>query len=167
MTSQQARLALREAGIEWKSDATGDVQRIRLTGKQLSDDVLVHLSRFKTDQKLIVHVEGAGEKEVRRLQAMLPRVPVISEESGYLGIAMAASKNRCVVSHALPDTPAEQAGLKTADIITSVNRQQIGNNQDLLYLISRLKPGEKIQLDINRNGRPRQVEVVLGRRTLR
>ena len=56
---------------------------------------------------------------------------------------------------------AQEAGLKTDDVITGVNGKSIKNTPQLQELVGRGRPGDKVQLNINRNGQSKDVEVTL------
>lgn len=61
----------------------------------------------------------------------------------------------------IDDGAAQEAGLKTDDVITGVNGKAIKNTPQLQELVGRGRPGDKVQLNINRNGTSKDVEVTL------
>lgn len=56
---------------------------------------------------------------------------------------------------------AEKAGLRIMDVITGVNGEEIGANQNLAYLISKYKSGDSVNLKLVRDGKEMEVKVVL------
>lgn len=57
------------------------------------------------------------------------------------------------VTAVVPDSPADKAGLKVQDIITKMNGDEVKNtNGGLANLISKKSPGDKINLEVWRNG---------------
>jgi S1-C subfamily serine protease len=68
-------------------------------------------------------------------------------------------KNPAIVS----GSPAERAGLKKGDIILEINGQKITENNILGAVISRLFPGDTIDLKILRDGREFNLKVILGK----
>lgn len=60
------------------------------------------------------------------------------------------------------DSPAEKAGLKEDDIITSFNNKEIINSYQLLAQILRSNCGETIEIQIIRNGTSETLDVELG-----
>ncbi len=62
------------------------------------------------------------------------------------------------------DSPAEQAGLRTGDIIIAVNGRPIDDRHPLVSLLIEHVAGETITLDIMRNGETFQTELTLGER---
>ncbi|HUP28491.1 MAG TPA: PDZ domain-containing protein, partial [Chloroflexia bacterium] len=69
-----------------------------------------------------------------------------------------------VVRQVTPDGPASKAGLQQGDVILSINDQKIDRYTPLNVLLSRLHPGDKVNLDVVRDTRPLKVEVTLGKR---
>jgi S1-C subfamily serine protease len=68
-------------------------------------------------------------------------------------------KNPAIVS----GSPAERAGLKKGDIILEINGQKITEDNTLGAVISRLSPGDTIDLKILRDGKEFNLKVVLGK----
>jgi len=59
-------------------------------------------------------------------------------------------------------SPAQRAGLRTGDVITSINNQLVGSAEALIVAIRTHRPGETVRLDYERGGKPRQASVTLG-----
>jgi S1-C subfamily serine protease len=59
---------------------------------------------------------------------------------------------------------ADDAGLKTGDVITSVNDTPVGSPDELAAAVRRYKPGDKVQVHIERDGDQKTVTVTLGTR---
>jgi putative serine protease PepD len=59
-------------------------------------------------------------------------------------------------------SPAQRAGLRTGDVITSINNQLVGSAEALIVAIRTHRPGETVRLDYERGGKPRQANVTLG-----
>lgn len=84
---------------------------------------------------------------------------------GYLGITMSETPDGIVrVSRIRPESPAMEAGMRSGDEILAVNGQEIFASQDVTRLISSHNPGDAVTLMVDRNGRDRDIEVVLGDR---
>jgi serine protease Do len=56
---------------------------------------------------------------------------------------------------------AEKAGIRVFDIILSVNDEEISSGQNLAFLISKYKPGDKINIKFVRNGQEMSVDATL------
>lgn len=60
------------------------------------------------------------------------------------------------------DGPAAKAGLKSGDIILKFNGKTIEDSNKLPPMVANMAPGSKVTLDIWRNGKDKQITVVLG-----
>src|SRR6266496_1383911 len=93
---------------------------------------------------------------------------------GYIGTSVQtltpeladAMKLKAQVSGALvgevsPKSPAEKAGIKTGDVITSVNGKKIGDARELRLMIGSMSPGTKVQIEVNREGQKKTLGVDL------
>ncbi len=59
-------------------------------------------------------------------------------------------------------SPAAQAGLKPGDVITSINDQPAIDHDQMSQQISGTNPGEPLEIEVWRNGRPYKVTAVVG-----
>jgi putative serine protease PepD len=66
-----------------------------------------------------------------------------------------------LVEEVQPDTPAEQAGLATDDVITALDGVKVTDGIALIVMIRTHQPGETIELTVVRDSDERQVEVTL------
>ena len=60
------------------------------------------------------------------------------------------------------NSPASSSDLKTGDVITAINGTKVENMDELNDIKEKLNIGDKIALDVYRNGKTRTVEVTLG-----
>lgn len=70
-----------------------------------------------------------------------------------------------VVTDIDPDSPAEKAGLKRTDVILAFNNHAITNWEELRLLVAQVVPETRATLKIVRDGKPRTIEVTLGKVT--
>jgi serine protease Do len=64
-----------------------------------------------------------------------------------------------LVAEIVPRSPADFAGLRNGDVIVGADSAEVKHTKDLLVAISKVTPGEKVKLDINRLGRKGVLEV--------
>src|SRR5574344_1818701 len=94
---------------------------------------------------------------------------------GYLGVAIGElekdsklvykRKEGAVVLDISSDTPAAKYGLKRGDLIYSINGKSIKDRNALQNTIASFKPNEKINLEIERDGKDISLDIILGDRT--
>lgn len=65
------------------------------------------------------------------------------------------------LSGVVPDSPAEEAGLKEGDLIVQIGPKQIGNLRDLSNVLKSLTPGDRIVVVFLRGGKEKTVQVQL------
>jgi len=70
-----------------------------------------------------------------------------------------------VITEIDEDSPAEKAGLKRTDVVVAINDHAVTSSEELRLLISQIVPGAKATLKIMRDGKPRNVNVTLGKVT--
>jgi Do/DeqQ family serine protease len=69
-----------------------------------------------------------------------------------------------LISEVTSGSPADKAGLKALDVITSINGRDVANAGELRNAIGLLRIGEKVELSLIRDGKPRRVTAVIGER---
>src|SRR5580698_6436596 len=94
---------------------------------------------------------------------------------GSIGIQFDAIENPAInrvygagtgvtVAHVVPGTPADQAGLKTGDTITTVDGKKVTKGTELVAEIASRKPGSKVELGFLRNGKQMDASVTVADR---
>lgn len=73
-------------------------------------------------------------------------------------------KNGVLISQVQPGGPADQAGLKPGDIITSIDGRNIKDGTDLVNEIASRRPGSTARLGFLRNGKQMDATVTIGDR---
>ncbi|MBL9129909.1 MAG: PDZ domain-containing protein, partial [Verrucomicrobiaceae bacterium] len=58
-----------------------------------------------------------------------------------------------IITQISAESPAEKAGLQVEDVVTSINGQKIDDSSRLRLIVSSLKPGASVPMDIIRNGK--------------
>jgi Do/DeqQ family serine protease len=66
-----------------------------------------------------------------------------------------------LVSQVVEGSPADKAGIRTGDVITSVNGQPVKSNSELRNDIGLLRVGDKVDIGIVRDGKPLHVTAVI------
>ena len=66
-----------------------------------------------------------------------------------------------LVGEVSPGSPAQKAGIKTGDVITSVNGKKVTDNRELRLMVGSMAPGTNAQIEVNRDGQKKSINVDL------
>jgi serine protease DegQ len=69
-----------------------------------------------------------------------------------------------LIAGVLRDSPADEAGLKSGDILVSINGNKVVDSESMLNLIAVLQPKQKASLGIIRNGKRIEIDLLVGKR---
>ncbi len=93
---------------------------------------------------------------------------------GYLGVSISDldknlskvynHKKGALVLDVSPDTPASKYGIKRGDLIFAINGKTIKDRTSLQNIIGSFKPNQKINIEIERNKKNLDLDIVLGNR---
>lgn len=90
--------------------------------------------------------------KVQTLDPMVAKYFGLKEQSGVLVVEVEKS------------SPAEKAGIQPSDVITRINEIDVKSNQDMLIFQQDSKPGDKLNIDLIRDGKKMKKTVVLERK---
>lgn len=82
----------------------------------------------------------------------------------WLGIRMREQSDSVAVSEVSPESPAQRAGLLVGDIIAAIDDKKISSSDDILGLLRRKKPGDRIELKVSRQEQTEMMEAILADR---
>ena len=106
-----------------------------------------------------------GVKEVKRVNAILHDMAKGgTRQQGFLGISLGSRTDGgagAVIGEVTPGSPAAKAGVRTNDIVLSINDQPITGDEGLVAIIRDSAPGEKIVLIVERDGKKVTLEATL------
>jgi len=107
-------------------------------------------------------------------------VPQLKEKGkvvrGYLGVQITnvdqkaqefyklPSRDGALVQSVTKDGPADKAGLKDGDVIVAVAGKPVKDTRDLIFRVSAMPPGQKVDLDLMREGKSKSITATLGER---
>lgn len=69
-----------------------------------------------------------------------------------------------LIQYVEPQSPADQAGIQVGDLITAVDDQQVDAANPLDKVLLRFKPGDRVEVTVQRGGEERTLRVTLGAR---
>jgi len=111
---------------------------------------------------LFICSAGPGQ-ETKRDQESKPD----PSTTGYLGIMVTPSENGVVIREVTPDSPAAKAGLKSGDRVSKLSDQEVRDAESFIRSVGSHKPGDKLTIQVVRDGKDQAIEVTLGQRPAR
>ena len=86
-------------------------------------------------------------------------------QHAYLGVSTGAAPNGgAQVGDVTAGGPAAAAGIRAGDVITEVDGNQVRDPEDVAQAIENDKPGDKVDVKVQRGGSEQTIEVTLGQR---
>ena len=107
--------------------------------------------------KIKNQIVATGKVEHARLGVMVQEVNQTLADSFKL-----ATPEGALVSNVDRGGPADQAGLQSGDVIRKVDGQAIVSSGDLPAVISLASPGDKVTMEVWRNGSTKEIKAQLG-----
>ncbi|HYL03073.1 MAG TPA: DegQ family serine endoprotease [Steroidobacteraceae bacterium] len=95
---------------------------------------------------------------VKRGQLGVSIYTVTPDIAHSLGLASALG---ALVSQVVAGSPADKAGVRTGDVITSVNGQPVKSNSELRNAIGLMRIGDSVEIGLMRDGKPLRLKAVL------
>ena len=113
----------------------------------------------------INHIRGIVESIIEKGFIEKPYIGVsvvnVSQETQSYGLPQGAA-----VREIVKDSPAQEAGLQVNDIITSIDGTEISSTNDLKSVIAAAQVGQKLKLQVFRQGKTVSVTLTVGRQIL-
>lgn len=82
--------------------------------------------------------------------------PELAQSFGFDGTAGA------LIAEVQPGTPADDAGIQSGDIVTSLNGRAIASMDELRLRIAEIRPGDKAEMEIFRDGKSMTITATIG-----
>jgi hypothetical protein len=82
---------------------------------------------------------------------------------GFLGAEVAEKDDSLFIKQVLKDSPADAAGVKPGDKVISAQGKTVAATADLLKYVAKLKPGESLTLQVERDGKTLNLKAELGK----
>ena len=84
-------------------------------------------------------------------------------QHAYLGIRVAnSSSSGAQITTVVSGSPADKAGLKAGDVITSIDGNAITTADDLTAEVGAHQPSDVVTVTVTRNGSSKDIKVTLG-----
>jgi len=85
-------------------------------------------------------------------------------ERPYLGVTTAAAAAGVEVQEVTPSGPAQRAGLRSGDVVRSVDGSPISEPDDITGALDGRQPGDSVTVEVERDGKRQQFDITLGTR---
>jgi putative serine protease PepD len=85
----------------------------------------------------------------------------------YLGVTTASHPSGAAVTEAIPGGPAAGAGLRAGDVIVGIDGQDVDEPDDVSDAVAARRPGDRVEVEVIRDGEVRTIDVELGKRPQR
>jgi putative serine protease PepD len=88
-------------------------------------------------------------------------------ETGYLGVATSPTtggQDGALIQEVAPGSPADRAGLQAGDLVIGIDGQGVQNYSELAARIRAHKPGDKVSLQVIRDGNETTISATLAQR---
>src|SRR5437879_6237107 len=95
---------------------------------------------------------------VKRGQLGVSIYSVTPDIAHSLGLSSAMG---ALVSQVVDGSPADKAGIRVGDVITTINGQNVKSNSELRNTIGLLRVGDKVDIGLVRDGKPMRVTAVI------
>ncbi len=154
---------VRYDGPAWHADLKSGDQIVQVDGKPIERMAqLLSVLKSRLEGEMLTVTVKRDEEKLTRSLTLVAEVPPY--ESGFLGILperLAEATGGVRVRFVFPDSPAAKAQIEAGDQIVSLNKDAMPTAAALLDRVSRLRPGEKVALEVDRDGKSQTVELEL------
>ncbi len=107
-----------------------------------------------TNMVKAVHQQLVEHGEVRRGVLGVVTQDLSSDLAQAFGIN---ARKGAVIARVVPDSPADQAGLKPGDVVVDINGREIDSAMDMRNTIGLLRIGQQLKINVLREGRQKQL----------
>lgn len=107
---------------------------------------------------------GQGEEDDGLPELREPQIPDESGPRAWLGAAVEFAEGGAVIGEVKAGSPADQAGLKTGDLLTQINDKPVANATEAADALEALKPDESATFRFQRAGKPMDLSIKLGKK---
>jgi hypothetical protein len=147
----------------------GDLQRlaaVSMHGVPVDADTLAVLGSLRGVQRIDLFGTGAGPAEARLLAERLPDARIDVRRGGRLGVSSTAFGGRCEIRTVEPGSAADQAGLRSGDVVVSIDGIDVTSFDELTMRLGDRAPGDVVRLDVTRrdgtaDGEPERIECLV------
>jgi hypothetical protein len=141
-----------------------NVQSVRLYGTRVSQAGALRLDGALVGARAAETKKAPDPDEVKGLLEAVSTAPAIVDRRGgaLLGVRGALGEDGCEINEVTADSAAEKAGIRPGDTIVTFDNKVVKNFNELTAAISDKAGGDKVNIEISRDGKRMTVEATLG-----
>jgi serine protease Do len=98
---------------------------------------------------------------------LLTAQPGTPAQKGFLGVAVVPAKptgEGVLIREVTAKSPAEKAGIKEGDVVVKLDGKDVAGPFEFIRSLGEKKPGDKLELKVQRGGKEETIAAVLGER---
>jgi hypothetical protein len=147
-----------DAGWRGGANEFRDLARLRglvgvsVRGVPVDAGMIDLLGTLSGVQRIDLYGTGAGPSEARMLADRLPDARIDVRRGGRLGVTSTALAGPCEIRTVEPGSAADQAGLRSGDVVQSIGGTAVASFDDLTARLEEHAPGEAVQVVVARRG---------------
>lgn len=126
-------------------------------GQSLTNNNHAGIDGFRDDWDKLVAGETWGALSMNPFAN--PEMPVLG-----IGMAMMRGVKGVIVESVVPGSPAAAAGVRTGDVVRSLDGSAVRDGRELLQILAKRQPGDQVKLGVQRENDRLEVAVTLKRR---
>ena len=116
----------------------------------------------------VIRVVSGDDSPMAYAEALAGEADAERGNGGYLGIDSReytkSDEGGAYVEMIVDGSPADKAGIKEGDVIVAFNGEVVRGPSRLGEKIRGAKPGDKVKIDVKRDGKPVSIQVTMGER---
>ena len=125
-------------------------------GESLANNNHAGIDGFREDWERMQAGETWGQLSLNPFAN--PEMPVLG-----IGMAMRRGLRGVIVENVVQGSPAAAAGVRSGDLITSLDGSPVGDGGELLQLLAKRQAGDRVKLGLRRDQRSMEMDVTLKR----